>query len=131
MVGGRSSSRSTSTTSTDVQNINLQDIDGVAVLTEGNVAITQSDAGAIEAGRQIAIAGLDTGLTGFRETVDLTREVLQAGRRQTETVAGIASSIAARESGNTDARLEGLTRTIVIGSGIVLVVVLFNARSRN
>ena len=120
-----------STSVVDTQNLNLQDIEGVAFAGEFGGDVTLSDQGSVEAARQIAIAALGVGAAGFEETAALTREVLTAGRQQTETVAGIASSIAARESGNTGARLEGLTRTIVIGSGLVLVVVLFVNRGKN
>ena len=126
MIGGSSRSRSTSTTSTDVQNINLQGIEGLAVAgVDGNVILTQTDQGAIQAARDIALVGLDTGRTGFSEVLDLATGVLRAGQAQTQAGLGLAGDIAARESQNVGARFENITRTVVIGAGVVLVVVVF------
>ena len=125
MIGGSSRSRSTSTTSTDVQNINLQGIEGLAVAgVEGDVILT--DQGSIAAARDIALAGLDTGRTGFSEVLDFATGVLRAGQSQTQAGLGLAADIAARESQNVGARFENITRTVVIGAGVVLVVVIFN-----
>ena len=128
MIGGSSRSRSTSTTSTDVQNINLQDIEGLAVAGVGG-DVTLTDQGSIAAARDIALAGLDTGRTGFSEVLDLATGVLRAGQAQTQAGLGLAGDIAARESQNVGARFENITRTVVIGAGVVLVVVVF-AQSR-
>ena len=125
MIGGRSRSTSTSTTRTDVQNINLQDIDGLAVVARGNVDIQQTDQGAIAAARDIALTGLDVGRTGFSEVLDLASATLRAGQVQTQAGLGLAGSIAARESQNVGARFENITRTVVIGAGVVLVIVVF------
>jgi len=130
MIGGSSRSRSTSTSSTDVQNINIQDIEGLAVAgVEGDVILT--DQGSIAAARDIALAGLDTGRTGFSEVLDLATGVLRAGQAQTQAGLGLAGDIAARESQNVGARFENITRTVVIGAGAVLVVVIFMQARKN
>lgn len=129
MIGGSSRSTSSSTTRTDVQNINLQDIEGLAVAgVDGDVTLT--DQGAIQAARDIALVGLDTGRTGFSEVLDLAGGVLRSGQAQNETIAGLTGDIAARESSNTDARLGDLTRLVVVGAGVVLVVVIFSQRRK-
>ena len=130
MFGGRSRSTSTSSTRTDVQNINLQDIEGLAVVARGNVDISQTDQGAIRAARDIALEGLDVGRTGFTEVLDLATATLRSGQAQTQAGLGLAGSIAARESQNVGARFETITRNVIIGAGVVLVVVVF-AQSRN
>ncbi len=83
MSRSRSRSVTTSASAVDTQNLNLQDIEGVAVAgVRGPVSIELSDQGAIKAGRDIALAGMNT----FRDNIELTGDVLRTGRRQTETV---------------------------------------------
>ena len=131
MSGSRSTTRTTSTSVVDTQNLNLQDIEGVAFAGEFGGDVTLTDQGSVEAARQIAIAALGVGRAGFEETAALTREVLTAGRRQTETVAGIASDIAERESGNVDARIQAIATTALVGAGIVVVVFVFRNRKKS
>ena len=128
-MGFSSRSRSTSTTETDVKNINLQDVSGTTFAgVDGDIIFT--DQGSLDVARDIALAGLDTGRTGFSEVLDLAGSVLAGGRAQNETIAGIASDIAARESGNVDARLENITRVIAIGGVVVVVVFFFTNRNK-
>lgn len=128
-MGFSSRSRSTSTTDTDVKNVNLQDVSGTTFAgVDGDITFT--DQGSINAARDIALAGLDTGLTGFSEVLSLGRSVLQQGQQQTASVVGLAGAIAERESGNTDARLEGLTQNALIGAVVVVVIVVFANRKK-
>ena len=117
-----SKAKTTVTEIVDTQNINLQDIEGFAIAgVEGPVAVTLSDQGAIEAGRDIAFAGLE----GFAENVDLTRDIIAAGRAQSETVAGLAGAVLERESTNVDPRLETITKFALVGAAVIVVVLIF------
>ncbi len=123
MIGGSRSRTDTRSSSTvDTQNLNLQDIEGLAVAgVRGPVNIELSDQGAIEAGTEIALAGIG----GFEENVQLTRDIIQAGRAQSETVAGLAGAVLARESQNVDPRLENITQTALIAAGVVVAIIVF------
>lgn len=84
---GGSSSSSSSSSAVNTQNLNLQEIDGVAVAgVDGNVSIETTDQGTVDAARDIALRGLDTGLTGFQEAVDLGRDVVASGERGAQAV---------------------------------------------
>lgn len=190
--GGGSRSSSSSQQSTQTQNLNLQEIGGIAVAGSEGVTIrsTTTDQGTVDAARDIAITALDTGLTGFQEAGDLARDVLASSERQTGSVLDFAAGaqegvfdvvdasqarafdfagdvnlgfqealggvtedfigagqsilervidvvqgagrqvvdvterVQARESTNTDARLEEIARVALIGAGVVVVAVV-------
>ena len=115
MFGGDSRSESRSTQTTDTQNLNLQEIEGIAIAgNEGAVSVTLSDQGVVEAG-----------FAAFSDTIDFAQSILQAGNEQSESVVGLASSVLARESTNTDPRLQTIAVTALIAAGVIVAIVIF------
>ena len=108
-------SKSKVKTTITTTNANFQDIGGPAVAdVGGDVNLTLSDQGAIQAGSD-----------AFADAVSFARDALQNSFTQSETVAGLAGDVLARESTNTDARFEGVTKIALIATAVVVVVVLF------
>lgn len=152
-MGSRSRSSTAARSDTSTQNLNLQEIDGVAVAgVGGDVRIATTDQGTVDAARDIAIAALDTGREGFNEAADVARDSIDfAGDTQErafdfagdvnegfqesvtdivgkvfefaggtgEKIIDATERIQARESSNTDARLEEITRVALIGAAIL------------
>jgi hypothetical protein len=86
-VGGSSSSSTASTQTTATQNLNLQEISGVAVAgVDGNVSITATDQGTVDAARDIATNIIDAGAGAFQETVDLADAAIASGERGAQSV---------------------------------------------
>jgi hypothetical protein len=178
---GGSKTSSTTTNLTEVFNLGLQDIEGPAVAAVGST-VTVTDAGAIAAGRDIALEAIGAGernfdvvadtlleghersldlsetalreslqfggdtlelgvdLTrdlsdGFREeTGELVQQVIDTTQQQGQSFLETVTAFQARESSNTDARLQSITQQVLyVGGGIAVValgVVLYQNRKR-
>lgn len=114
-MGLLSSSKSKSQVTTTTSNANQQDIGGIALANiDGPVSLNLSDQGAIEAG-----------FGAFSEAVSFARDALDNSFTQSETVAGLASGVLARESTNTDPRLQNVTFIALGIAGLVIAIVLF------
>lgn len=169
---GGSDSRSSSRSAVSTQNLNLQEIDGVAVAgVDGSVSIETTDEGTVAAAHDIAVRGIEASSEGFQEAADVASDAIDAGVEQTGAVLEFATTaqrdafdfagdvahgfedvvrdvidfaggtgeqvidaterIQARESGNTDARLQEITRVALIGAAVVAGGALFLAAQGN
>lgn len=178
----RSSSSTQVTNLTETYNLGQQEIDGLAVATVGG-QVNVLDAGAIAAGRDVALEAIgagernfdvvaDTLLEGHERSLDLSetalRESLQFGgdtlelgvdltrdlsagfreetgelvqqvigttQQQGQSFLETVTEFQARESFNTDARLQDITKQVLYVAGAIagagLLVVVFSNRKRS
>ena len=82
MTGSSSKTATTSSQSTNVRNLNLQDTGGFTAADNKNSNITAisvtSDSGAIAAGQNIATAGLSAGVSGFNAGANIAGDAISA-----------------------------------------------------
>ena len=120
MIGGRSRSTNTSTSRTDVQNLNVQDVqDSTLFAGDFSGPLTFTDQGAIDAAGR-----------AFSETVSLARASIQAQQTNAQTVAGLAGDVLERESVNPDPRLEKVTTLALVGAAVVVIAIVIQGRKK-
>lgn len=98
--GGDSDTSTSSSTETNTQNLNLQGIEGVGIagVRGGRVNVETTDHGTVEAARDVAIAALDTGATGFNEATNLAGDAIATSERLTGDVLNFADAAGARSA---------------------------------
>lgn len=111
-MGGGSKSSTSQTQRTSTTNLNLQDIDGVALVDSAGATVLTTDQGAIDAGRELAREAFDFGDTTVqlnRDIVDLGTDVIEAQRSGFDELVD-AQSVGFRELLDTQAG--GLDRVL-------------------
>lgn len=105
-------SKQNQTTSTAVQNLNVQDTDGVTIANSDNVQVLATDFNAIESAGEVALSAIESGRDLSRQIVDLGFGALDTGK---EFLAIGSESIVKGQRDALDFAESGMNRILTTG----------------